>query len=166
MLFDFLFADGQGFESGTVISTELFANTRVFLRDGTELDQLAIVPDVTGIIDGVIVPGLEGSDDLLRAAFVVLDPADEPADILLSGTVIAVQSEAGTFDLMVDGETPRCIDANDADIRLVSGSDDLLTDEPGELGDIVPEAVVDVFGQEGSGCFEASSVDIHTSSPD
>jgi hypothetical protein len=163
MIFDFSLADGQGFDPGTVITTELFANTPVYLRDGTKLDQSAIVPGATGMIDGIIDPRGEGADDdLLRAALVVLDPAEDE-ETLLTGTVISEPRDGGRFDLMV-GMTPWCVAAGDADIRLVSEGDEWSSD-PGDLTNIGLGRTVDVFGVEGiDGCFIASSVFVHVGS--
>ena len=162
-LFDFLLDPGQGFDPDTVVSTEVFANTRVFERDGTELDQLALIPDRTGIVDGILSPGGEGANDHLSAALIVLDPvvAEAEAEALLSGTVISVNLDDGTFDLMA-GETPRCVVAGTADIQLVSDSDGMIM-TPGALSDLAPEVTVGVFGAERiDGCFVASSVLVYT----
>ncbi len=160
-VFDFSLNEGQGFDPGTIVSTELFANTRVFARDGTELDQNAIVTGATGIVDGVLSPGGEGQNDHLSAALVVLDPAEADAEVLLSGSVISVQVDDGTFDLMTGG-VPRCVRAGMADIQLVSDVDG-TENTPGDLTDLTAGVAVDVFGHEGvEGCFDASSVLVHT----
>jgi len=161
-VFDFLLNEGQGFEPGTILATELFANTRVFSRDGTELDQSAIVTGATGIVDGVVSPGGEGENDHLSAALVVLDPAEADSELLLSGSVITVNVDDGTFDLMTGG-APRCVRASTADIQLVADVDGTES-MPGDLTDLTSGLAVDVFGHEAiDGCFDASSVLVHTS---
>jgi hypothetical protein len=156
-VFDFLLAPGQGFSTDSVIATQLYASTRIFSKTGEELDLLSIQPDVAGIVDGVIALGGDPAADRLRAALVVLDLEAGEAEELLSGMILAVQVEAGTFDLMV-GDVPRCIDASGADVFLIS-DDDGLVSQPGTLADLAADQQADVYGTEGvSGCFVASDV--------
>lgn len=163
-LFDFLLAPGQGFATDSIISTELAASTRVFSKQGNELDTLAIQPDVRGIVDGVIALGADPAADRLRAALIVLDLEAGSDDELLSGTIIGVQAEAGTFDLMV-GEMPRCVDANDAEIYLIS-DDDGFASQPGTLADLAADQRADAYGTEGvDGCFVAHDVLVDVGSP-
>jgi len=161
--FDFALATGQGFASDTVISTQLFASTRVFSRDGTEADLLSIVPDVHGVVDGVIVLGGEGAGDLLRAALIVLDLAVDVSADLLQGEILSVAPADGFLQLLV-GDMDRCVDARSADIFLIS-DDDGFESEPGDLGDLLSGMRADVYGEEGiDGCFIASDILASTSS--
>jgi hypothetical protein len=156
-LFNFLLGPNQGFAAGSVIATQIFANTRIFSRGGDELDMRAIQRDTMGIIDGVIALGNEPAGDRLRAALIVLDLETGESDELLSGTIIAVQEEAGTFDLLV-GESPRCVDAGNADVYLISDDDGFMS-QPGTLRELAAELRADVYGTEGvSGCFVAYDV--------
>lgn len=156
-LFDFLLGPEQGFEPDTVIATQLFASTRIFSKDGEELDQLSITPDTAGIVDGVIATGGEGpEDDLLRAALIVLDPEAGVEETLLSGEIVSVL-EDGTFDLLV-GDTPRCVDASGADVFLVTDDEGFST-TAGGTGDLAAGMRADVYGEEGvDGCFIAGDV--------
>ena len=156
--FDLLLAAGQGFETDTVIATQMtFPGTRIFSSEGEELDSTAIIPETPAIVDGVIALGDADTVDVLRAALIVLDLApDEQAEIL-RGEIISVEPDEGTLQLMVD-ETPRCVNASSSDIFLISTADGFIS-EPGELEELEPGDRTDVYGGEGvDGCFVATDI--------
>ena len=155
-LFDFALALRQGFESDTVIATQLFEGTRVFSSSGEELDATAIVPETTGIVDGVIALGSGDESDTLRAAFIVLDTGVAEEEVL-RGEITSVNPDEGTLQLLVD-ETDRCVDAGNADIFVVSEGDG-VSSERAELADLVAGQQADAFGEEGAdGCFIATDI--------
>ena len=160
-LFDFALASGQGFQPDTVIATQLFPTTRVFSKSGEELDVLAIVPDASAIIDGVIALGSGDADDRLRAALIVIDTDAAAAEEILRGEIVSVNVGEGTLQLLA-GTIDRCVDARDAEIFLVS-DDNGLVSERGELTDLVAGQRADVYGVEGiDGCFIASDILVDT----
>jgi hypothetical protein len=160
-LFDFALDPGQGFEPDTVIATQLFPTTRIFSKSGDELDELAIVPDAIATIDGVIALGGAGADDRLRAALIVIDMEAPAAEEVLRGEIVSVNVGAGTLQLLV-GTTDRCVDAETAEIFLIS-EDNGLVSERGELADLVAGQRADVYGSEGvDGCFVASDILVDT----
>ena len=155
--FDLLLAPGQGFETGTVIATELFASTRLFTTEGIEVDLLSIDQDVEAIVDGVIALGAPGTDDILRAALIVLD-LDVAAGVeVLRGEVTSVDTMGDSLQLLVD-TNDRCVDTSDADIFLISTTDGFVS-EPGSLDDLASGMHADAYGHEGvGGCFIATDV--------
>lgn len=156
--FDLLLASGQGFESDTVVATQMtIPGTRIFSTEGEELDTTAITPETRAVVDGVLALGGGDTDDVLRAALIVLDlEPDEEAEIL-RGEIISVEPGEGTLQLMAD-ETPRCVNASAADIFLISTADGFVS-EPGELGELEPGDRTDVYGEEGvDGCFMATDI--------
>jgi len=155
--FEFALGPNQGFEPDTVIATQLFASTRIFSKSGEELDSLAIVAGLPGIVDGVVVAGAEGMSDTLSAALIVVDPTAATPEDYLSGEIISVLESENSFQLLV-GEATRCIDATAAEILLVTAGE-TLSSEPGTLADLSAGMLADVYGEEGmSGCFVASKV--------
>jgi hypothetical protein len=160
-LFDFALATGQGFEPDTVIATQLFPTTRIFSKAGDELDPLAIVPDASAIIDGVIALGSTDADDRLRAALIVIDTDAAAAEEILRGEIVSINVAEGTLQLLA-GTMDRCVDARTAEIFLIS-DDNGLVSERGELADLVAGQRADVYGSEGvDGCFVASDILVDT----
>ena len=155
--FDLLLAPGQGFQTGTVIATELFASTRIFTTEGAEVDLLSIDQDVEAIVDGVIALGAPGTDDILRAALIVLD-LDVAAGVdVLRGDITSVDPMGDSLQLLV-GTADRCVDTSGADIFLISTTSGFVS-QPGSLDDLGAGMRADVYGAEGvGGCFVATHV--------
>jgi len=140
-----------------VLSVQIFDLTRIFSVDGTELDSTAIVAGVSVLADGVLVTS-ETEPDVLRAALLILDldaGADEEA---LHGSIASVNFDAGTLQLLVD-DTEICINANSADIFVISNVDGFSSARAG-LGDLQPEQSADVFGstEDELGCLLATDI--------
>lgn len=156
-LFDFLLAPGQGFQTGTVIATELFASTRIFTNEGVEVDLLSIDQGVEAIVDGVIALGAPGTPDVLRAALIVLDLDVAAGSEVLRGDITSVDPMGGSLQLLV-GTNDRCIDTSGADIFLISTTSGFVS-QPGSLDDLNAGMRTDVYGNEGvGGCFIATDV--------
>lgn len=156
-LFDLLLAPGQGFQTGTVIATELFASTRIFTNEGVEVDLLSIDQDVEAIVDGVIALGAPGADDILRAALIVLDLDVAAGADVLRGDITSVDPMSDSLQLLV-GSVDRCVDTSGADIYLISTTSGFMS-EPGSLDDLSAGMRADVYGDEGvGGCFIATDV--------
>jgi hypothetical protein len=156
--FDLALEPGQNLGTEqSVLATQLFEKTRIFGKEGTELDRSAIAADVGVLADGVLVSA-EGEPDRLRAALLIVDLGLSDAEIALSGEIVSVDFDAGSFQLMV-GETERCVDARTADIFLVSNSDGFLIVR-GDLGDLEAMQRADVFGmtENEAGCLVATHV--------
>ncbi len=156
--FDFLLASGQGFESDTVVATQMtIPGTRIFSTEGEELDTTAITPETPAVVDGVLALGGDDTDDVLRAALIVLDLELDAEAEILRGEIISVEPGEGTLQLMVEG-APRCVNASAADIFLISTADGFVS-EPGELDQLESGDRTDVYGEEGvDGCFMATDI--------
>ena len=101
--------------------------------------------------------GGAGADDRLRAALIVVDLEEPAAEEVLRGEIVSVNVGAGTLQLLV-GTTDRCVDAETAEIFLIS-EDDGLVSERGELADLVAGQRADVYGSEAvDGCFVANDI--------
>jgi hypothetical protein len=147
-------AAGQGIATGTALPVQLFAESRIFSRDGEELDRDAIVAERVALADGVL---LIGEDDVLRSPLVVLGdlaPSDAAA---IEGTVVDVNTAQGTL-LVNDGTLDRCVNAAGADIFIVDDSDGFASSR-GDLDDMSPGQLVSVFGTENlDGCLVADTI--------
>ncbi|MDH3507596.1 MAG: DUF4382 domain-containing protein [Gammaproteobacteria bacterium] len=156
-LFDLLLAPGQGFQTGTVIATELFASTRIFTTEGVEVDLLSIDQDVEAIVDGVIALGAPGTNDILRAALIILDLDVAAGADVLRGDITSVHPTGDSLQLLV-GTDDRCIDTSGADIFLISTTSGFVS-APGSLDDLAAGMRADAYGAEGiGGCFIATDV--------
>jgi len=156
-LFDLLLAPGQGFQTDTVIATELFASTRIFTTEGVEVDLLSIDQDVEAIVDGVIALGAPGTNDILRAALIILDLDVAAGADVLRGDIMSVDPTGDSLQLLV-GTDDRCIDTSGADIFLISTTSGFVS-ESGSLDDLAAGMRADAYGAEGiGGCFIATDV--------
>jgi hypothetical protein len=158
-VFDLAIDPGQNLGTDDeVLSTQLYPKTRIFHKNGDELDQGTIAIGVGVMADGVLVP-VEDMPDTLRAALLILDPDLEITEEVLRGEIVSVNFDAGTLQLLVD-DVEQCANALDADIFLISNTDGLVTERIG-LGDLEPmQQMADVFGegQDDAGCFLATDI--------
>jgi len=155
--FELALAPAQGFEPGAVIDVLLQDGTRIFSRDGEELDASAIEPDQRARVDGVL--RLSSTDpDRLKAALVVVE-LDADADNLLMGTIQS--STARTRSLIVSTASgDRCVRvSSNARIFLVDEDNSGFSSERAEFEDLGPGMRIRAFGREAhDGCFEAALV--------
>lgn len=157
-VFDLGVDPGQGLGTDdAILSTRVFAKTRIFHRNGDELDRSAILSGVGVMADGVLVPD-EALPDTLRTALLILNPELDLAEEVLSGQIVSIHFDAGTLQLMV-GESEVCVNALEADIFLVSNAGGFSSQMVG-LGDLEPPRAADVFGdgEDDAGCFMASDI--------
>jgi hypothetical protein len=152
--FDLDVAAGQGIATESALPVQLFEESRIFNRDGEELGRDDIVIDRIALADGVL---LIGDDDVLRSPLVVLGdlaPSDAAA---IEGTVVDVNTAAGTL-LVNDGTMDRCVNAAGAEIFIVDDSDGFSSSR-GDLDDLRAGQPVSVFGTENlDGCLIADTI--------
>jgi hypothetical protein len=154
--FDFLVDSHQGIVSDAPILTTLFPETRIFSTVGAELTPAAIQPEVKAVVDSVLVLSYVEPDEL-RAAFIVLK-RDNDDSLKLSGHVLAVNAAADSLTVAT-GVGDRCVDAEGADVFVLSIEGGHLVSTKVELADLVVDQPVDVFGTEGvDGCFDAQTI--------
>lgn len=152
--FDLEVAPAQGLGSDTTLAVQLFDQSRVFSRDGTELTREAILAGRLALADGVLQLGAE---DLLRSPLVVLDDGPAGGEALLEGQVVFVDETEDSL-IVNDGSADRCVSAATAQVFVV-GDDDGLSATRGDLGDLRPGQAVSVFGVEGlDGCLVAGTI--------
>lgn len=152
--FDLDVAAGQGIATETGLPVQLFDESRIFNRDGDELDRDDIVIDRIALVDGVL---LIGDDDVLRSPLVVLGPLAPTNAAAIEGTVVDLNTAAGTL-LVNDGTLDRCVSAATADIYLVDDSDGFSSSR-GDLDDLSPGQPVSIFGTEDlDGCLVADTI--------
>ena len=155
--FDFTVAAGQGFAPDTTLSALVQDGTRIFSRDGVELDGVAIQVDQEARIDGVV--QLSSTEvDTLRTALIVVDTqADAPG--VLSGNILTLDAANGSFNMSTPAGD-RCVRVPEAAaIFLITITESTFTSERGEFGDLVADQRVDVFGREEvDGCLVADVV--------
>lgn len=156
--FDLALASGQHLGTDQrVLPTRLFERTRVFSVDGTELDPTAIEPGVAVLADGVLIIS-ETDSDILRAALLILNLEAGDDEHVLRGEIVSVDFDAGILQLLVE-DTERCVNADGADIFLISNSDGFSSARVG-LGDLEPMQTVDIFGsaEDDQNCFIATDI--------
>jgi hypothetical protein len=151
--FDMEVEPGQGFVPGTVLTVQLQEGTRIVDRQGNELSDDDIVSGDLVAVDGL----LDVNEDMLLAALVVLD-LDAPDESSLSGSV--AENPDGECGLSIDTDTgERSVRAGNADVFLVSATDDNGGSMPIEVEYLLEGQSVDVYGGEASdGCFEADTI--------
>lgn len=155
--FDFLVGAGQGFTPDTTLSALLQEGTRIFSRNGTELDEAAINSDVEATIDGVLQLS-STEDDTLRTALIVVDTeADAPTT--LSGNILTLDAANRSFNMSTTADD-RCVRVPaDADVFLITIANSGFTSERGEFSDLVAGQRVDVYGEQAvDGCVVADAV--------
>ena len=155
--FDLALDPDQGFGSDTTLSTLIQEGTRVFARNGVELDTDAIVAGKKALVDGVIALADEETTDpdTLRAALIVI--GEEAAEVSLEGEVLDVDAAEGTLTMSTE-TGDRCVNADEADVFLVS-DDDGFSSTRGELADLTTGQAIVAFGSEGhDGCLAATTI--------
>lgn len=152
---DFLVDGNQGVVSDVPILTRLFPDTRIFSTDGTERDSTVIQPELKATVDGVLALSNMEPDEI-RAAFILVE-LDDDTEVRLSGTVLTVNSDTALTVATDMGD--RCVDADGADVFLVSLIEGHQVSEKIELRELAPDQAADVFGFEGiDGCFDAETI--------
>jgi hypothetical protein len=140
------------------LTTQLFAGSRVFHEDGTELTKGDLAPGQRALVDAVLVPGATEADpDILRGALVVV--RDDPdAELVLEGTVVSVDPVTEEI-LVTTAGGDRCVAAAGAEVYLVEAGDDGVASQAGSLADLAPGQALQVFGSEDEGgCFTAAVI--------
>lgn len=151
--FDFEIDLGQGFVEGQQIGVQLLDGTRIFSRNGEELDFKAIAVDTEATVDGVLMLS-NTAPDALNAALVVLDVS---ATTQLTGEIGALQ--ATTLTLITAGGD-RCVAFDDdTDVFQITLLDDGTLATRITVADLDSGQKIDVFGVEATGgCFVAQSI--------
>ena len=155
--FDFLVGAGQGFTPDTTLSALVQEGTRIFSRNGTELDAAAIIADVEATIDGVLQLS-STEDDTLRTSLIVVDTEGD-APTTLSGNILTLDAANRSFNMSTTAGD-RCVRVPvDADIFLITIANSGFTSERGEFADLVAGQRVDVYGEQAvDGCVVADAV--------
>jgi hypothetical protein len=152
--FDLDVAPAQGLGTDTTLAVQLFEQSRIFSRNGTELDRDAVLAGRRALADGVL---QLGAQDLLRSPLVILDDGPPGGEAVLEGAVVFVDESEESL-IVNDGSADRCVSAATAEVFLV-GDDDGLSATRGDLGDLRPGQAVSVFGVEGlDGCLVAGTI--------
>ncbi len=160
-LFDFAVDPGQGFGDDSVLSALLQDGTRIFSRNGVELDDTAIVPDTRGTVDGVLDSDSEGA--VLKTALIVLDVSVDPTEVL-RGSILQLNENTRRLQLEIDDSgdpAEECVTVPEgADIFLVREGDDGSTSERVDFDALFPGLRSDVHGMfvDGEECFVAGTV--------
>ena len=151
--FDFEIDLGQGFVEGQQIGVQLLDGTRIFSRNGEELDFKAIAVDTEATVDGVLMLS-NTAPDALNAALVVLDVS---ATTQLTGEIGALQATTLT---LITAVGDRCVAFDDdTDVFQITLLDDGTLATRITVADLESGQKIDVFGTEGTGgCFVAQSI--------
>jgi len=151
--FDYEIDLGQGFVAGQHIDVQLLQGTRIFSREGQELDFSAVEVDTRATIDGVLMLS-NTAPDALNAALLVLDVAPTSQ---LTGEIGSLQAAALTL-LTAGGD--RCVAVDDvSDVFQVTLLDDGSLTTRITVAGLEIGHNIDVFGAEGAGgCFDAQTI--------
>lgn len=160
--FQLAFAGGQGFTSGSLISTQLFPKSGVISRQGAVLEREAILEDVSAAVDGVI--SREQTEAELRAALVVLDEETPSGPDFVDGEIIGIDTVGQTITVATsDGQ--ECVDVSAAEIILESppaegGADaeEAVGSSAGTITDLEVDQQVSAFGAQARACFAAETL--------
>ncbi len=155
--FTLMLDDGQGFGDDSAVTALLQDGARVFDMDGMALDESALVEGAEGVFDGVLM--LSDTDPAtLKTVLAVLDTPDDAPDTL-SGTILSVDPMGLSLMLSTDmGD--RCVDVtDDADITLVTITDDGTDSDTVGLDALMAGMTAQLFGMEDvGGCFLADTI--------
>jgi hypothetical protein len=147
---------GQGIvtDDGTLL-VELQEGSKVFRRSGGELDPEDIAVDDPVRASGILALS-SSSDDLLKAAFVVVDVEALETE-RLEGEIVAVMSGGGRIDVETD-DGVECVNVPAAaGIFRVMISQDGGSADAIERSDLMVGDLVSIFGESNS-CFNAATV--------
>lgn len=148
-------AAGQGFGTETMLPVQLFNSSRIFNREGHELQPSDIRPGITVLADGVL---QIGSSDLLRSPLVMLDAGPAPGAAQIEGPVVDIHIVGHSLRVN-DGSADRCVDAAQAAIFVEMPTGDGFSFSRVGLGGLVPGQQVSVFGVEQvGGCLAADTI--------
>ena len=155
--FDFALDPGQGFGGESLVTALLQDGTRIFSREGVEVDESEIVPDTRAKIDGVFASDSLGT--FYKTALLLLD-LEVDGTTLLRGATGSIDEVTRQLIVFVLG-VPQCVDVPpDTRIFLVAEGDPSATSTEGDFGDLELNQRVDVFGQFEAvgGCFVAETI--------
>ena len=152
-------AAGQGFGSGSSLTVQLFEkSSRVFNRQGQELQFSAIQAGKSALADGVLHLGNPGEANILYSPLVILDASPAPGAAQIEGKVVSVDTVAHSL-VVNDGAANRCVDASLAQGFEVSTAGGGLSSTRVDLGDLKSGQAVSIFGKEQlNGCLGADTI--------
>ncbi|MFN0040107.1 MAG: hypothetical protein ACKVP2_11395, partial [Burkholderiales bacterium] len=137
----------------------LFENSsRVFNRQGQELQFSAIQAGKSALADGVLYLGQPGEANILYSPLVILDASPAPGAAQLEGKVVSVDTVAHSL-VVNDGAANRCVDASLAQVFEVSTAGDGFSSTRVDLGDLELGQAVSIFGKvQLGGCLAADTI--------
>ncbi|MCL4779980.1 MAG: DUF4382 domain-containing protein [Gammaproteobacteria bacterium] len=148
-------AAGQGIVADAPLPVQLYPKSRIFSRDGEELTRDDILVDRGALIDGLLAIG---SEDVIRSPLVILGIGELPAAVNFDGTILSVDTVAGSLMVSPTEGNERCIDADSSQIFLVD-DDDGFSSVRGDLDDLEAGQSVSIFGTEDiGGCVIADTI--------
>jgi hypothetical protein len=153
--FGFELAAGQGIVADAPLPVQLYPKSRIFSRDGEELERSDILVDRGALIDGLLALG---SEDVIRSPLVILGVGELPAAVNFDGTILSVDPVAGSLMVSPAEGNDRCIDADSSQIFLVDDGDG-FSSVRGDLDDLEVGQSVSIFGREDiGGCVIAGTI--------
>jgi len=163
--FGFAIAPGQGFGSGSEVTSLVQPGTRVFSRQGIEVRPSALAPDLRALIDGVF--SLGDGASFFRTALIMLDIVPPMPDVV-RGKIEDIEAAQRRLYVAVasdeeDSAAPvdtACVEvAEDARILIIRERDDLTTTGEGRFEDLTVGMHVRATGLFGANdCLQARSL--------
>ena len=165
--YEILLAPGQGFGVDSVLTGQLFPQSRIIDPRGMDIDRTTLMFGDRTRIDGVLqLNNDQAGSDILRTALMIAHQDDPdvppPGDDILIGKILGVDGQS--FRIATD-TGDRCVNAPDAVVLFLVENEGSLEVIKGDLDDLAENAVVIVYGAESDGgCFIADLV-VSRSSP-
>ena len=131
--------------------------TRIYSRDGTELDASDIVADLPTQVDGV--KTIDPAE--IKAAVIVITVDESHLSNQLTGTIASVEDDFSSIVLITErGAASRCVNVEDAKVFLTELNDEnTIVLEEKQASDLADGQLADVFGdEEVNGCLKAHTV--------
>lgn len=131
--------------------------TRIYSRDGTELDASDIVADLPTQVDGVRT--IDPAE--IKAAVIVITVDESHLSNQLTGTIASVEDDFSSIVLITEpGAASRCVNVENAKVFLTELNDEnTIVLEEKQASDLAGGQLADVFGdEEVNGCLKAHTV--------
>jgi len=171
--YELLLGPGQGFAPDSMLTGQLFTQSRIIDPDGTDIDRTTLQAGDRTRVDGVLL--LQGGDiaeNTLRTALMIvrqgasINPPDSEQDILI-GTIQSINKQTFMVTPIGASTGDRCVNGQDAVVLFLVESDGAPLDViKGTVDDLSEGIKVTIFGTENSGgsfdsisgCFDADLI--------
>ncbi len=162
---EILIAPDQGFAPDSVITGQLFGQSRIIDPNGADIDRALLNGEDQTIVDGILLLKNNDSEpNILRSALMIvrqgasIQPPDAKESVLI-GKILSIDQQTV---LIATDTGDRCVNGNDATVLFLVESDGSLEAIKGTIGELADGSSIVNFGTEnGAGCFDAEVIISH-----